>query len=46
MILYSAIKVWLNKVYTVWMCKCLEDHKSVHIDPIKPKFGSNIDKDM
>ena len=43
-ILRGTIRVWLNKVYNVWMCKCLKDYKSVHVDPNKPKFGSNIAK--
>ena len=42
--LYNAVKIWFDTVYTICICKCLDDHNSGHFDPIKPKSISNINK--
>ena len=43
--LHGAIKAWLDRVYTLWTGKCLDDHGSGLIDPIKLKFISNVNED-
>ena len=42
MTLYNAFKMWFDTVYTMLICKCLDDHNSGHLNPIKPRFISNV----
>ena len=43
--LYDVIKMWFDKVYTMWMYECLVDPNSEPTDPIKTKLISNVNED-
>ena len=38
-------KTWFDRVYTIWLCTCLDDHNSGYFYLIKPKFTSNVNED-